>query len=594
MNSLRTEAIFAKLKWRRCFGLSLVLLAGIPLYAAPSKVIPKGSAVQSDVMPIEIGQSAPDLQLSPEEVHRGDAMAMFISALIDEDNSETDKAFDEYQKTLSLDPSYTDLALRVAGELARRGDVTAGINILKESIKAAPKQPLPYLGLSQLYSKYLHKPEPAIKYAALALELNPNDLTPYLALYDLYSSSNHAKNAGQILDRAIKQDNSTPDYWFQLGEFLSGHLIKSVGSPDDLKRLNVIFQKSLSLAGDDPVIITKIADNYLWLKQPSEAIPLYSKVIGLKNDPADPGMLAIRDKLARALLLNGQFDEAMVILKQLIKEYPLRVESYELLGEIYEQKNDFQNALANYRQTLLLDSTRPGNYLRVADLYLKLKEFDKSIALLNEAHQKFRELPLVTYSLAVAQSRAARPKEALVTFAETLRDAENIAPEMLNGAFYFAYGSTADQGGQTDLAVELLRKSIEIDPSNSAPACNYLGYLWVDRGERLEEAARLINRALELDPGNPAYLDSLGWYYFKSAHYDKALVELKKAADGIRPEDPTICEHLGDTYSKLQNNAEALVYWQKAANLDPANQSVLTKIENSKQKMSANPPPAVK
>ena len=587
MNSLRTEAISAKPRWRRCFGLSLVLLTGLPLYAAPSKVIPKGSAVQSDAMPIEIGQLTPDLQLSSEEAHKGEAMALFISALMDEDNAETDAAFDKYQKTLSLDPGYTELALRVAGVLARRGDIPAGINILKDSIKAAPKQPLAYLGLSQLYSKYLHKQEIAIKYANLALDLNPGDLTAYLVLYECYTSSNLPKNARQILDRAMKQEAANADYWYQLGDFLMSHLIKDVGTADDLKRLDIIFQKSLALAGDDPTLLTKIADDYLWLNLPKVATPLYSKVLALKQD-SDDNRLTLRDKLARSLILNGQFDDAMSLLKQLIKEYPRRLESYELLGEIYEQKNDFANALANYQQTLQLDSNRPTNYLRVADLYLKINEFNKCIDLLNEAHRKFNDLPLITYSLAVAQSRAARPKVALLTFSDTLHEAETKQPEILNGAFYFAYGSTADQAGETDLAVELLKKAIDLDSSNSAPACNYLGYLWVDHGVHLDEAGHLINRALELDPANPAYLDSLGWYYFKSDQYEKALETLKKAVNGTHPEDATICEHLGDTYLKLQNKEQALIYWQKAAQVDPGNPALLLKISET-LKSSAQP-----
>jgi tetratricopeptide (TPR) repeat protein len=49
---------------------------------------------------------------------------------------------------------------------------------------------------------------------------------------------------------------------------------------------------------------------------------------------------------------------------------------------------------------------------------------------------------------------------------------------MVNAKFYFNYGATAEQAGLYEKAADLLRKSIALDPVNSAEACNYLGYMW--------------------------------------------------------------------------------------------------------------------
>ena len=587
----------ANRRWRRNIVSSLIFLIGVPLFAVPPKVATrKGRPVQSDTVPIDIQAAGSDLRLSPEDEHKSEAMAFFVAGVIDEDNAETEKAFEEYQKALNLDPGYTELAVKIATELARRGDAAGGINLLKDSIKASPKEPAAYLCLAQLYCKYLNKPDLAVKYGTQAIDLDPRKLSSYLALCEIYSECNLPKNATQVLDRAIKQETSEPDLWFQLGEYLAERLVKESGtvSPDDLKRLTAIFQKSLIQVGDDATLITRIADYYLLLKQPKEAIPLYLKVISLNGNSDDPETTGVRNKLARSLTANGQYDEAVATLKQLIKENPLRYESYELLGEINEEKGDFQNALANYQQTLLLDPGQPANYLRVADMDLKTKQFDPAILLLTEARRKFPEFPQITYSLAVAQSQAARYQAAIATFEEALHEAETDQPEMLNGVFYFAYGTTAEQAGMMDRAVEMLRKSIEIDPTNSAQACNYLGYMWVDRGQHLDEALGLIKRALEMEPDNPAFRDSLGWYYFKTANYEKALVELQKAAAQIQPEDSVVYDHLGDACSKLNHPAQALVYWQKAARLDPGNKAVQLKIEDSKQKVSSNPAPVEK
>ena len=44
---------------------------------------------------------------------------------------------------------------------------------------------------------------------------------------------------------------------------------------------------------------------------------------------------------------------------------------------------------------------------------------------------------------------------------------------------------------------------------------NYLGYMLADRGEQLPRARDLIERAVRLDPTNAAFLDSMGWTFYK-------------------------------------------------------------------------------
>ena len=156
---------------------------------------------------------------------------------------------------------------------------------------------------------------------------------------------------------------------------------------------------------------------------------------------------------------------------------------------------------------------------------------------------------------------------------------------MLDGEFYFDYGAAAEQAGMVQKAAELFKKSIELDPANAARSYNYLGFMWVDRGQNLEEAGTLIKRAVEMEPNNGAYIDSLGWYYFKKGEPEKALPELLKAAGAIKPEDSEVYDHIGDTYQKLGNTSQAVTYWQKAATLDPDNKTLAEKVEGAKQKV---------
>src|SRR5690606_9160706 len=138
---------------------------------------------------------------------------------------------------------------------------------------------------------------------------------------------------------------------------------------------------------------------------------------------------------------------------------------------------------------------------------------------------------------------------------------------------------------------ELLRKCIELEPNQAAEAYNYLGYMWVDRGENLEEAGQFIRKAVEAEPDNGAFLDSLGWYYFKKGEYEKALVELNRASELIKPEDPVIFDHIADVHQKMGNVAEAVRNWQKALALKPEEKDqkkIAQKLDQASQRVTSN------
>ena len=60
-----------------------------------------------------------------------------------------------------------------------------------------------------------------------------------------------------------------------------------------------------------------------------------------------------------------------------------------------------------------------------------------------------------------------------------------------------------------------------------------------------------------------AYLDSLGWVYFKLGRLNLAEESLKKAVERIS-DDPTIYDHLGDVYLALGKADLAIRSWEKA------------------------------
>jgi Flp pilus assembly protein TadD len=99
-----------------------------------------------------------------------------------------------------------------------------------------------------------------------------------------------------------------------------------------------------------------------------------------------------------------------------------------------------------------------------------------------------------------------------------------------------------DRLGNFKEAVMNLHKAIEIDPQN-ANAHNSLGYIYAEANINLDEALRECKLALSMDKNNPAYLDSLGWVYYKLGELGHAKNYLQKALKKT-PTNEEIINHL--------------------------------------------------
>ena len=545
---------------------------------------------------------AKDLALQPENGRKADALTDFVEGTRLEENAEMENALAAYQKVLNFDPGLSELALRVAALLSRQEDFPRAIDVLKDAIKVKPKEPGPYLQLAFIYAKYLKKTEQAVKYANQAIVLDPLNIEAYQRLYEIEAASGAPQKALMALDRAANVKSEDPAFWIRLGKLYAAIVFKSETEPkpEDMKRVNGFFEKAVANAGDDSTALKNVADYYAASQQIQEAIPLYLKVLELQPDD-----LNAREKLATGFVLTNQRDKAIEMLQEIIKKQPEKYQPYDLLAQLLDDgaraleranqpdqaKAQFAKAAANYEQSLLINPGRANTYLRLAELLIvPMKESERAVKVLTEARQRFPTAPEFTYFLAIALREAKHPQQAVVTFEEALNEAQASNDEVLNARFYFDYGAAADQAGLYDKAADLFRKSISLDPTNAAEACNYVAFMWAEHNLHLDEAEDMIGRALQFDPNNGAYLDTLGWIHYRKGKFEEALDELLRAAQNLTRPDPIVFEHIGDAYAKLNRISPALDFWQKAMALSPDNKLLAEKIEKTKTTISKGPP----
>jgi tetratricopeptide (TPR) repeat protein len=543
-----------------------------------------------------------DLALQPDGERKVRALLDYVRALDLQDDGEAQKALEAFERVLNIDPGEVDLATRVAYLLTEQGDYPRAIDILKDAVKAQPKEPGPYLQLAYIYAKYLKKTDPAIRYAREAIKLAPDDIAGYQRLAEVQLADRDRRGALKTLDRAAEVETNDPSFWTQLGKLYLALLTQSDKNPKpaDQEKVNSVFRKAIQLAPSDASVLKDAADYFAASQQIQEAIPLYLRVLELQPNDANA-----REKLATGFMLTNQRGKAIEMLQEIIQQHPEKYQTYELLGRVLEEeakslaekkktneaKSEYAKAVANYEQSLLINPAQPDNYVHLAELLLfNLRENELAVKVLKEARRRYPNVPQLTYLLAVALREADHAQESVATFAEALHEGTAQGAEMINGRFYFEYGAAAERAGLYDKAAELFKQSIDEDPANAAEAYNYLGFMWADQGTHLDEAEDYIKRALAVDPDNGAYLDSLGWVHYRSGQYEQALPELLNAAEAIKTDDPVVFEHIGDTYSAMNQTPKALEYWEKALALDKTNKKLAAKIAAAKNRLSKNDP----
>lgn len=116
--------------------------------------------------------------------------------------------------------------------------------------------------------------------------------------------------------------------------------------------------------------------------------------------------------------------------------------------------------------------------------------------------------------------------------------------------------------GYDKKSFEIFEKAVKLWPDD-AEIANYLGYFYAEKNVNLERALELTKMAVAKEPRNAAFVDSLGWVYYKLGIIDKAIEYLRRSVH-LQPADGTVRLHLGLAYLKVGRLEEARIELEKA------------------------------
>jgi len=505
--------------------------------------------------------------------------------------SETvNRAVEQFKEVVRLDPNDTESALWLARLYRLQNQHEKAEEVLRGLLKNDSDNEA---GLEQLTQLLLDEGKSSEAIALLeGVAAKSSSPTLLDLLGDAYTQTKDLAKAEEAYRKASDLEPGEVSHERGLGQTL----MAEEKYPEAL----TVYQRLAELIPDDPDVYLRLGQIYRELHQMDKAEDAL-----VKARQYSPGSLDVMYNEALLYQAQGRFDDAIRVLSEAVTEVKAQSASmpsrkrflsvlYQQLGQLYRDTQNYSAAVNTYEELGHLgdDEDRRARLL-IMDTYRMAKDLPKAIAAGKEAVAKYPKDPEIRSNYALLLGETAQSDDAVKLLraqltgnasdrdtylniaqiyerARRYKDAEQSArsAEAVAGSprdnemVWFLLGAIYERQKMFDKAEVEFKKALDVDPK-SAAVLNYYGYMLGDLGIRLDEAQSFVQRALAEDPYNGAYLDSLGWIYYKQNKLADAEATLRKALNR-ESHDPTIHAHLGDVYAKSGRPEQAAAEWEKS------------------------------
>jgi tetratricopeptide (TPR) repeat protein len=573
------------------------------------------------------------LKINPNDVNAHRMLGRIFTRQIGDsqehkiDEAMLKKSIEEYKKITELDPKDVDSWLMLGRLQKVAQNSVEAQNAYKKALEIDPDSEDALTGLAMVYADLGDSTAAADLLKKLAAK-NPTPRS-LQALAAAYEQMREFALAAETLKRTLELN---PPNASELKKFMALDLRRAQQPQAALK----VYQELVTEEPNDAESYLRMSNIYTQLRDFSKAREAEDKARAI-----EPNNLDVRYNEVTILQAEGNTAEAIDRLKSILdttakknyskEERGNRFELLDMLWKLYRVNDQTELAVEALRQGMELDHDRDAVLTaEIIDTYRLGKDLPKAQKEAESALKKWpddRTLHVTHASLLAdmgqTDAAAAEMKKLLdgksdreVYFqlaqlvydrgrkfddeAKALDAAEKLSvSKEEKQEIWFQRGAMYERMKKVDLAEAEFRKVIEVNPDN-APALNYLGYMLADRNVKLPEALSLVNKALELEPNSGAYLDSLGWVYFKMNKLPEAEENLRQAL--LRtPRDATVHDHMGDVLLRQSKVKEAIAQWQLSiqefdkslpADVEPGDVAkVRSKLEGAKVRLAKESTP---
>jgi tetratricopeptide (TPR) repeat protein len=389
-----------------------------------------------------------------------------------------------------------------------------------------------------------------------ALSIEPNSAVILERLAEIYAKSQHIRDAVVQAQEALKIDPDNADahrllariYVRTLGDMSAGEV-----QQENLTKATEQFQAILKTDPNDTYSLLWLARLYRFQNQHAEAEKVLRQILAHDSD-SGPAL----EQLSQLLIDQGRSQEAIELLTRAAGD-SASPDIYDLLGDAYSQAKDYPNAEKAYQQAVAGDPDDPGHRHGLAQALLSEDKYAEALDQFN----KLSELEPGTSENFLRSAQLYRRLGQFEQAEASLARAKQLAP----GSLEILYNEALldEDQGRFDDAVKVLTDAIAGIKSQTGGDGNpsALAILYEQLGEAYKEQRNFpsaLSTFQEMGKLNPDSLKRARVLeidtYRESHDIDRAIAEAKKALDES-PDDPEMTRTLAMLYGEKSDTAAA-------------------------------------
>jgi len=389
-----------------------------------------------------------------------------------------------------------------------------------------------------------------------ALAIEPNSAVILERLAEIYAKSQHIRDAVVQAQEALKIDPDNVDahrllariYVRTLGDMSAGEV-----QQENLTKATEQFQAILKTDPNDTYSLLWLARLYRFQNQHAEAEKVLRQILAHDSD-SGPAL----EQLSQLLIDQGRSQEAIELLTRAAGD-SASPDIYDLLGDAYSQAKDYPNAEKAYQQAVAGDPDDPGHRHGLAQALLSEDKYAEALDQFN----KLTELEPGTSENFLRSAQLYRRLGQFEQAEASLARAKQLAP----GSLEILYNEALldEDQGRFDDAVKVLTDAIAGIKSQTGGDGNpsALAILYEQLGEAYKEQRNFpsaLSTFQEMGKLNPDSLKRARVLeidtYRESHDIDRAIAEAKKALDES-PDDPEMTRTLAMLYGEKSDTAAA-------------------------------------
>ncbi len=524
------------------------------------------------------------------------------------------KAIESFKTVLIYDANSLTVRVRLAQEYVKAGLISEAMEETERVIQKDPQHVQARLLLGGLYSAMKMYAKAIQEYTAV-LKLKPDQAEAYVYLAAIYAEQKKWELSVQTFRKILDLPDFSNQHLvhYYIGRVYLEHKQTKEGMialEQSLKAKAsfveaVLLQAQYYLENSQTDQAEKVLRSYYLKNGPKEKVVELLAQIYLEKEKYDDAyemlsfleensaedILNVKLKLALILIQRKMYVPAAQRLEDILKIAPESDKVRFYLGAVYEEMENSQQALENFRNIPSSSSFYEDSLNHAALLLKKDNRTGEAIGMMEAAlseNANLKTLYPVYVSLLESQGQF---EKAIMFIGKALEK------DPQNHQLRFFYGNLYDRVGNKDQVIAQMKTILASEPDH-VQALNYLAYTWAEMGVELAEAEKYASRAVKLEPQDPYILDTLGWIYFKQNRHSDAIQTLE-AAYKSKNDVSIIAEHLGDVYLKVAFTDKARRMYMKAIALetDPKKiqelQSKVTSLESQKALLKPRSPASI-